>query len=63
MLTVIYTVGSGKQAKRTTVLTTALTDGTASYTADLSAIDLTAGGTFSASISSDNTADVAVVVE
>ncbi|MCR5585012.1 MAG: hypothetical protein K6F63_06235 [Lachnospiraceae bacterium] len=62
-LTVTYTVGSGRSAKRTVVLTTALTDGTASYTADLSAIDLTAGGTFSATISSDNTADIAVTVE
>ncbi len=62
-LTVTYIVGQGKKAVRTTVLTTPVTDGTASYKLDLSAIDLSAGGTFSASIASDKLADIAVTVE
>ena len=63
VLTVTYTVGSGKQAKRTAVLTADLVSGTASYTVDLSAIDLSEGGSFSASVSSDNFADITVTVE
>ncbi len=63
VLTVTYTVGSGKQAKKTAVLTADLVSGTASYTADLSAIDISEGGTFSAFVSSDNFADITVTVE
>ncbi len=63
VLTVTYIVGTGKQAKKTVVLTAEMKNGTAVYTADFSAIDLAANGSFSVSISSDRIADVTVTVE
>ncbi len=62
-LAVTYTVGTGKKAVRTVVLETELKEGTAAYTIDLSTIDLAAGGSFSAILSSDKLADVAIVIE
>ncbi len=60
-LTVTYTLGSGRSREVTTLLETALIDGTADYTLDVSVIaGLDAGGIYSAIISSDTYADVTV---
>lgn len=60
-LTVTYTLGSGRSREVTTLLETALVDGTADYTLDVSVIaGLDAGGIYSAIISSDTYADVTV---
>ncbi len=63
VITVTYTVGKGKQAKKTVVLETAVKEGTSTYTVDLSGVELSDEGTFSAAISSDKIADIAVSLE
>lgn len=62
-LTVTYTLGSGRNKEITTLLETALVDGTDTYTLDVSALaGLDAGGTYGAIISSDTYADVTVAL-
>ena len=62
-LTVTYVLGSGRNRENVTLLETALVDGTADYRLDVSALSgLDAGGTYSAVISSDTYADVAVAL-
>lgn len=62
-LTVTYTLGSGRNKEITTLLETALVDGTDAYTLDVSALaGLDAGGTYGAIISSDTYADVTVAL-
>ncbi len=62
-LTVTYTLGSGWNKEITTLLETALVDGTDTYTLDVSALaGLDAGGTYGAIISSDTYADVTVAL-
>lgn len=62
-LTVTYTLGSGRSKEVTTLLETALTDGTDTYTLDISALaGLDAGGTYGAIISSETYADVTVAL-
>lgn len=68
-LTVTYTLGSGRNKEITTLLETALVDGTDTYTytytytLDVSALaGLDAGGTYGAVISSDTYADVTVAL-
>lgn len=62
-LTVTYTLGSGRNKEITTLLETALVDGTDAYTLDVSALaGLDAGGTYGAIISSDTYADVTVTL-
>ncbi len=62
-LTVTYTLGSGRSREVTTLLETGLTDGTADYALDVSAIDgLEAGGTYGAVISSDSYADIPIAL-
>lgn len=63
VITVTYTVGKGKQAKKTVVLEAAVKEGTSTYTVDLSGVELSDEGTFSAVISSDKIADIAVSLE
>ena len=63
VITVTYTVGKGKQAKKTVVLEAAVKEGTSTYTVDLSGVELSNEGTFSAVISSDKIADIAVSLE
>lgn len=62
-LTVTYTLGSGREKEVITLLETALTDGTDTYTLDVSALaGAEAGGTYGAVITSDTYADVAVTL-
>ena len=62
-LTVTYTLGSGRSKEVTTLLETTLTDGTDTYTLDVSALaGLDAGGTYGVIISSDTYADVTVAL-
>lgn len=62
-LTVTYTLGSGRNREVTTLLETGLTDGTADYALDVSAIaGLDAGGTYGAVISSDSYADIPIAL-
>lgn len=62
-LTVTYTLGSGRSREVTTLLETGLTDGTADYALDVSAIaGLDAGGTYGAVISSDSYADIPIAL-
>lgn len=62
-LTVTYTLGSGRSKEVTTLLETALADGTDTYTLDVSALaGLDAGGTYGAIISSGTYADVTVAL-
>jgi hypothetical protein len=60
-LTVTYTLGSGKNKEAHTLLETELTDGTGEYETDLSEIaNLDDSGIYSAVISSDTYADIAI---
>ena len=62
-LTVTYTLGSGRNRQVTTLLETSLTEGSADYALDLSALDeLEGNGTYAAVISSDSYADVQVAL-
>ena len=59
VMTVTYTVGEGREAKRYTLAATALTDGVTSYELDLTEIsNITDPGAYSFVISSDNYADI-----
>jgi hypothetical protein len=60
-ITVTYTVGSGKNSQKTTLLETSLVNGTAEYGLDTAALQGAGeGGTYSAVISSDTYANVTV---
>jgi hypothetical protein len=61
MLTVTYTLGSGKERETYTLLETELIDGTSDYETDLSEIaSLDDGGSYSVVISSDTYANITV---